>query len=161
MQDPAHINAEAGNVAGDNDPVDVVEIGSAAHPTGAVVPIKALGVFAMIDDGELDWKVIGIAASDPAAASLNDVADVERVFPGVLEKIRVWFRDYKTPDGKPQNAFGYNDKCLVRRGVGKGGREQSARMRADARLASLPGDARRMPSSRRASLRRRTASTRR
>lgn len=24
----------------------------------------------------------------------------------------MWFRDYKTPDGKPQNAYGYDDKCL-------------------------------------------------
>ena len=112
LQDPAHTNKEAGNVAGDNDPVDVVEIGSAALPTGSVTAVKALGVYAMIDDGELDWKVIAIAASDPKAAQVNDVADVEKVFPGELEKIRVWFRDYKTPDGKPQNAFGYADKCL-------------------------------------------------
>ena len=108
------MNKEAGNVAGDNDPVDVVEIGGAALATGSVTAIKAVGVFAMIDDGELDWKIIGIAASDPKAALVNDVADVEKHFPGELEKIRVWFRDYKTPDGKPQNAFGYNDKCLVR-----------------------------------------------
>jgi inorganic pyrophosphatase len=74
--------------------------------------VKALGVYAMIDDGELDWKVIAIAASDPKAALLNDVADVEKHFPGELEKIRVWFRDYKQPDGKPQNKFGYADKCL-------------------------------------------------
>ena len=31
---------------------------------------------------------------------------------GELERIRVWFRDYKTPDGKPQNKFGFDDKCL-------------------------------------------------
>ena len=111
-QDPAHTNKEAGNVAGDNDPVDVVEIGSAALATGSVTAVKALGVYAMIDDGELDWKVIAISAADPKASQVNDVADVERVFPGELEKIRVWFRDYKTPDGKPQNAFGYADKCL-------------------------------------------------
>ena len=43
---------------------------------------------------------------------MNDVADVEKHFPGELEKIRVWFRDYKTPDGKPQNAFGLNDECM-------------------------------------------------
>jgi inorganic pyrophosphatase len=34
-----------------------------------------------------------------SAAEINDVADVEKHFPGELEKIRVWFRDYKTPDG--------------------------------------------------------------
>jgi inorganic pyrophosphatase len=42
---------------GDNDPVDVVEIGSRALEQGGVYPVKPLGVYAMIDDGELDWKV--------------------------------------------------------------------------------------------------------
>lgn len=35
---------------------------------------------------------------------------VLREFPGELEKIRVWFKDYKTPDGKPENKFGFNDQ---------------------------------------------------
>jgi inorganic pyrophosphatase len=111
-EDPAHKNEDAGGVFGDNDPVDVVEIGSRTLEQGGVYPVKPLGVFAMIDDGELDWKIIAIAADDPKAASLNDVEDVEREMPGELEKIRVWFRDYKTPDGKPQNSYGYNDECL-------------------------------------------------
>jgi len=110
-EDPAHTNSEVGGVAGDNDPVDVVEIGSVAHPTGAVVPVKPLGVYAMIDDGELDWKVIAISSGDAKAHLVNCVADVEKHFPGELEKILVWFRDYKTPDGKPQNKFGYDNVC--------------------------------------------------
>lgn len=44
---------------GDNDPVDVVEIGSAQLKMGGVYRVKPLGVYAMIDDGELDWKVGG------------------------------------------------------------------------------------------------------
>lgn len=111
-EDPAHKNEDAGGVFGDNDPVDVVEIGSRALAAGGVYAVKPLGVYAMIDDGELDWKVIAIAADDPKADSLNDVEDVEREMPGELEKIRVWFRDYKTPDGKPQNSYGFNDECL-------------------------------------------------
>lgn len=42
---------------GDNDPIDVVEIGSKALAMGSVTEVKPLGVLAMIDDGELDWKV--------------------------------------------------------------------------------------------------------
>ena len=42
---------------GDNDPVDVVEIGEAECAMGSVTPVKPLGDLAMIDDGELDWKV--------------------------------------------------------------------------------------------------------
>ena len=110
-EDPGHEHPEL-KVMGDNDPVDVVEIGSTAFEMGSVRTVKPLGVFAMIDDGELDWKVIAIDSEDPKADLVNDVADVETHFPGELEKIRVWFRDYKTPDGKPQNAFGFDDKCM-------------------------------------------------
>ena len=35
-----------------------------------------------------------------------------REFPGEVDKIRTWFRDYKTPDGKPQNKFGFDDKAM-------------------------------------------------
>merc|ERR1712129_101033 len=111
-EDPAVENPEIENMAGDNDPVDVVEIGSVQHDMGTVISVKPLGIYAMIDDGELDWKVIAIDVNDPKASVLNDVEDVEKEFPGELEKIRVWFRDYKTPDGKPINRFGLDDKCM-------------------------------------------------
>lgn len=42
---------------GDDDPIDVVEIGTKALAMGTVTEVKPLGVIAMIDDGELDWKV--------------------------------------------------------------------------------------------------------
>ena len=45
---------------------------------GGVYPVKPVGVYAMIDDGELDWKVIAISTADPKADSINDVEDVER-----------------------------------------------------------------------------------
>lgn len=35
-----------------------------------------------------------------------------REMPGLIERIRVWFRDYKTPDGKPQNCFAFDNKPL-------------------------------------------------
>merc|ERR1712194_125128 len=93
-------------------PVDVVEIGSQVLSHGAVEPVKVLGVLAMIDDGELDWKIIAIRDADPLATEMNDIADVEQVCPGVISGIREWFRWYKTPDGKPLNAFGYGEKAL-------------------------------------------------
>jgi len=40
--------------------VDVVEIGDAQLKMGGVYRVKPLGVYAMIDDGELDWKVSGV-----------------------------------------------------------------------------------------------------
>jgi inorganic pyrophosphatase len=39
-----------------------------------VVKVKVLGAFALVDEGELDWKVIAIDVNDPKAASLNGTA---------------------------------------------------------------------------------------
>ena len=66
----------------------------------------------MIDDGELDWKVVAISTSDPMAGKLNDVSDIEKEMPGVISGIREWFRWYKTPDDKPLNGFGFDEECL-------------------------------------------------
>ena len=63
---------------GDNDPVDVVEIGTVQCKQGGVYKVKPLGAYAMIDDGELDWKIVCIRTDDPKADVLNDIEDVER-----------------------------------------------------------------------------------
>ena len=51
--------------------------------------------------------------------SFSKLANVRcRELPGELERIMVWFRDYKKPDGKPENAFGFDstpiDKEMAR-----------------------------------------------
>ena len=76
--------------------------------------VKVLGILAMVDDGELDWKVIVIDASDPLAAKLSDISDLQRLAPEVVTGIREWFRWYKTPDGKPLNVFGFKEEALPR-----------------------------------------------
>lgn len=112
-EDPNVMHPELG-CKGDNDPVDVVEIGGSALSSGSVHLVKVLGVLAMIDDGELDWKVIAINSADPLAAKLDDISDVEAHCPGVVSGIREWFRWYKTPDDKPLNAFGFEERMLPR-----------------------------------------------
>ena len=110
-EDPSHVNAEL-DVAGDNDPVDVVELGPDALDCGSVTPVRVVGALAMIDEGEIDWKMIAINAAHPAASRVQSLDDVEREFPGQMDAVREWFRDYKIPDGKPANAFGFGEKVL-------------------------------------------------
>jgi inorganic pyrophosphatase len=105
-------DAEVGGAFGDDDPVDVVEIGAAALEMGSFTPVKVLGSLSMIDDGELDWKVIAISQSDPNFGKINDVDDIEKFYPGTVSGIREWFRWYKTPDGKPINGFGHGERAL-------------------------------------------------
>jgi len=93
---------------GDNDPVDAVEISSSVVPTGEVRAVKILGCYAMIDEGETDWKVLCIDVNDPVASQLNDVDDIEKVLPGKLKEVFEFLRDYKIPDGKPANTFAFD-----------------------------------------------------
>ncbi|QPG73805.1 Inorganic pyrophosphatase [Brettanomyces nanus] len=109
-EDPNVINPET-HAAGDNDPLDVCEIGETIGYVGQVKQVKVLGVMALLDDGETDWKVIVIDVHDPLAPKLNDVEDVERHLPGLLRATNEWFRIYKIPDGKPENQFAFSGEC--------------------------------------------------
>lgn len=110
-EDPDHISPDVG-VGGDNDPLDVCEIGLRIVDTAEVRKVKILGVLCLIDDGEADWKLIAIDEEDRWAPDLNDIDDVERLLPGVVSSIREWFRTYKIPDGKPPNVFGLDEKAM-------------------------------------------------
>lgn len=110
-EDPNFVHPDVG-VGGDNDPLDVCEIGLRQIKVGEVRQVKVLGILCMIDDGEADWKVITIDMEDRWAPDLNDIGDVERLLPGTLDCIREWFRTYKVPDGKPENRFGLDEKFM-------------------------------------------------
>jgi nucleosome-remodeling factor subunit len=106
-EDPEHTDVHT-NAKGDGDPVDVCDIGSKVHPSGSIIKVKVLGTLARIDEGETDWKVIGINTQHPLAAQLNSVEDIDKHLPGVRDTIIDWFKMYKTTDGKPENSF-YKD----------------------------------------------------
>jgi len=106
-EDPKHVDPST-NCKGDNDPIDVVEIGAKVHPRGSVVKVKVLGVMALIDEGETDWKIIAIDVNDELASQLNDIDDVEKLRPGLIKATHEWFKIYKIPDGKPANEFAFN-----------------------------------------------------
>lgn len=106
-EDPT-VKHDVDDLFGDGDPLDVCEIGSDVLATGAVKTVRILGSLALVDDGELDWKVIVVNVEDELANEVFDIHDVFVKCPGLLESTRQWFRDYKLPDGKPQNKFALN-----------------------------------------------------
>ncbi|SMN20295.1 similar to Saccharomyces cerevisiae YBR011C IPP1 Cytoplasmic inorganic pyrophosphatase (PPase) [Maudiozyma saulgeensis] len=109
-EDPNEAHPET-KAVGDDDPIDVLEIGEAIAYTGEVKQVKALGVMALLDEGETDWKVIAIDVRDPLAPKMNDIEDVEKYFPGLLKATNEWFRIYKIPDGKPENQFAFSGEA--------------------------------------------------
>lgn len=81
---------------GDNDPLDVCDIGEKVHGTGEVIQVKVLGILAMIDDGEFtDWKAIAMDIDDPIAAQVNSIDDLTVIKPGFIEEVTNFFKKYK------------------------------------------------------------------
>lgn len=101
---------------------------------GQVKQVKVLGIMALLDEGETDWKVLVVDVQDPLASKLNDIEDVERHLPGLVRATNEWFRCvffafpsspiltppiesltsgsiYKIPDGKPENQFAFSGEA--------------------------------------------------
>jgi len=102
-EDPALKSADG--YGGDNDPLDVMEIGSSILPMGTVCEVKVLGSLELIDEGETDHKVIALRVDDPDAARIHDMASLELVKPGITAKLIDWLKMYKTSDGKGVNSL--------------------------------------------------------
>lgn len=137
-EDPAVVSSNLhGGAAGDNDPLDVVEISSSLPlpllegvakgrskrgaakgilAPGSVTPVRVLGALGLLDQGELDWKLVAVRADHPLVTSgkLNDLADLEAVAPHVVNGMREWFRWYKVPDGKPLNEYAMGGRAIGR-----------------------------------------------
>jgi inorganic pyrophosphatase len=75
--------------------------------------VKVLGSLCLLDQGELDWKIIGINLEEAKKHNIKNIEDYNRVNPGALKSIHDWFRTYKTFEGKGENTFGYKGEFLT------------------------------------------------
>ena len=88
-EDPGS-NCPISGVVGDGDPLDVVDISirnSDSIMTGTVVPVRLLGSFCFIDNGEADWKLI-VTRDDSA-----------RINTHTLDEMFAFFENYKPGSG--------------------------------------------------------------
>jgi len=95
---------------GDNDPLDVMEIGNGPLPMGSTTPVVVLGSLELIDEGKMDHKIIALRASDSRAAKVRSLNDLERSMPGLTARLVKWLKMYKTSDGKGVNMIANNEK---------------------------------------------------
>jgi inorganic pyrophosphatase len=69
--------------------------------------VKILGCWAMIDEGETDWKILAINTADENAAKYNEFSDVPEE---VRSRVFTFLRDYKIPSGSGPNQFAFNSE---------------------------------------------------
>merc|ERR1719221_2428463 len=87
---------------GDRDPIDVVDFTSTPCVIGETYTVKVLGSLAMVDDGETDWKVGVIRATDPAAASATEMTDSQKTI------MKRWMSNYKSYDCRVAGLANYS-----------------------------------------------------
>ncbi len=92
-------------LGGDNDPLDIVVLSGDKLSLGAVVNVKLIGVMRMIDEGEIDNKLIGILAGDTYwEEKINNPNVIKQEF----KKIESWFEKYKKIEGTDLKIRGFD-----------------------------------------------------
>jgi inorganic pyrophosphatase len=80
---------------GDGDPLDVVEMGGPFNQkAGDIIQVKLLGCFCLIDQGEVDWKIVVANIK-----SLHENKSLEESIKHMMH----WFKIFKTFEGKKEN----------------------------------------------------------
>lgn len=115
-EDPS-LKSPQGN-GGDNDPLDVMEVGAGPLQMGSVNPCRVLGALELIDEGETDHKIICISLADKDASQINSMEDLDRVKPGHTAKLVDWLKRYKTSDGKGENELAQDTPTTISEAVG-------------------------------------------
>ncbi len=62
-----------------------------------------LGNLKLIDQGEVDHKILVLGVHDPLAQKVSNLEELEKERPGLVAKLVEWLIMYKTTDGKPKN----------------------------------------------------------
>lgn len=99
-------------LADDGDPADGVIIVDEPSFPGAVIPSRPIGIMHMVDQGETDDKIICVPSKDPRSKDLSDIGDLPE---GDMEKMRVWFENYKKKEGKDVRVTGFDGADAAKR----------------------------------------------
>ena len=94
------------NNGGDGDPLDVIVIGP-SETKGNIVKCKIIGVLKLIDNSELDDKLIAISYKSNLH-NVNDISELNASYNGILEILEIWFTNYKE-DGQIKS-MGYENR---------------------------------------------------
>lgn len=81
----------------DNDPLDIVVLSQIAIVPMCLVEAKVIGVMRMLDQGELDDKIIAVAKNDQAVSHISEIDQLPEHF---FNELRNFFEDYKKLEGK-------------------------------------------------------------
>lgn len=102
----------------DKDPLDILVLSQITIVPMCLVSAKVIGVMRMIDNGELDDKIIAVAENDMSVNHINDISELPEHF---FKELKNFFEDYKKLEDKTVQIEEFQNaeiaKAIIKQGM--------------------------------------------
>lgn len=96
----------------DKDPLDILVLSQIDIVPMCIVSAKVVGVMRMLDNGEMDDKIIAVAEHDMSVNHIQDIAELPAHF---IKELRNFFEDYKKLENKTVEVEEFQDSNTAKR----------------------------------------------
>ena len=96
-------------LADDGDALDILIYNACPIQRGTLVECEVVGVMDMIDDGDLDYKILGVPVSH-----IKKINNIDQIDPAFLKVTQNFFSHYKELTGQKVQVGEWHDKEVAK-----------------------------------------------